>query len=154
MFLLRGHYFVWNRGHEFPKVPRQYFSDPHLFVNKKFYKLPGHIMEKCILGTISFNKIFNKYFGHPIISWLFLWPLFLMKRIFDHQLFYPPYSKENDSPHIVKNKALSVYALFSCYCLLFFMFFSFCLFDFVVIYFFFKCKVSIEYFININKWYK
>ena len=53
----------------------------------------------CIFGAISLNKIFIKICSHPIISWFFVTPLFLMKKFCDPQLFHaPPYSEENDSP--------------------------------------------------------
>ena len=34
----------------------------------------------CIFGAISLNKIFIKIHSHPIISWFFVTPLFLMKK--------------------------------------------------------------------------
>ena len=74
----------------------------------------------CILGAISLNKIFIKICSHPIISWFFYDPLFLMKTFCDPQLFHdPPYSEENDSPlrdvFPQKSKSLLGYVLKTFY---------------------------------------
>ena len=98
---LGGHHFLWKRGdHEFPKVPRQYFVPPPPFDDHKFFMtLPPlrnyNVEETCNpnarsaenmhFGTISLalNKIVIKICSHPIISWFFVTPLFLMKKFCD-----------------------------------------------------------------------
>ena len=70
-------------GHEFPKVPRQYFCDP-LFDDQKFYDPPSgttmlkkHVTpnarstENMHFGGYFFEQIFIKICSHPIISWFF-----------------------------------------------------------------------------------
>ena len=65
-------------GHEFPKVPRQYFCDPPYLMIKNFMtplrsynveETPMRVAQKIfIFGAISLNKIFIKICSHPKIS--------------------------------------------------------------------------------------
>ena len=99
-------------GHKFPKVPRQYFCDPPIWLSK-FYDPPppGATMlkkyvtpnarsaENMHFGAFSLNKIFIKICSHPIICWFFCDPpISHEKNLWLPSFFMAPYSEENDSP--------------------------------------------------------
>ena len=108
---LGGYHFLWNRGSwNSEKYLSNIFVTP-LFEKKKYDPPPwtynveetcypnARSMENMHFGDISLNKTFSKVCGHPIISWLFLWPHYFSWKIFMTPTFFmTPHSKENDSP--------------------------------------------------------
>ena len=117
------HFFEWG-GHKFPKVPQQYFCDPPIWWSKILWPPPGAIIlkkyvtpnarsaENMHFGAISLNKIFIKICSHPIISWFFVTPIFLMKKFCDPQLFHgPPIRKKMIAPLILEGANMSCISL-------------------------------------------
>ena len=112
-----GHHFLWNGGGVIPKVPRQYFCDPPYLMIKNF--MASNVEETCnphcILGAISLNKIFIKLCSHPIISWFFCDPLFLIKKFCSPPIFsWPPYSEENDSHRRRQPESSTLFNIIGC----------------------------------------
>ena len=111
--VLRATIFFGIGPHKFPKVPRQYFCDPPPIwwskilwphspgatMLKKYVTPNARSAENMHFGAISLNKIFIKIYSHPIISWFFVTPLFLMKKFCDPPAFsWPPIRKKMIAP--------------------------------------------------------